>query len=133
LLLCTGKVFYALHAERIKQNLQNVAIVRVEQLYPFPQKELQGILAKYNEARDVCWVQEEPKNRGAWVYMRDWLEQMLPDAAVLTYVGRDTASSPATGSYKVHEVEEKELVSQALDLPAAQPVPPTPELVPAAN
>jgi 2-oxoglutarate dehydrogenase E1 component len=137
LLLCTGKVYYALHAERLKQKLDNVAIVRVEQLYPFPQKEIQGILSKYRDAQDVCWVQEEPKNRGAWTFMRNWLEQMLPDAAVLTYVGREAASSPATGSYKVHEAEEKELVSQALDLPAAQPAPPaqpaTPELVRAAN
>jgi 2-oxoglutarate dehydrogenase E1 component len=137
LLLCTGKVYYALHAERLKQNLQNVAIVRVEQLYPFPQKEIQGILMKYRDAQDVCWVQEEPKNRGAWTFMRNWLEEMLPESAVLTYIGREAASSPATGSYKVHEIEEKELVSQALDLPAVQSAPPaqpaTPELVRAAN
>ncbi|HEY1683831.1 MAG TPA: 2-oxoglutarate dehydrogenase E1 component [Tepidisphaeraceae bacterium] len=130
LLLCTGKVYYSLHAERLKQNLQNLAIVRVEQLYPFPQKEVQAILAKYNEAQEVCWVQEEPRNRGAWSFMRNWLEQMLPDTAVLTYVGRDAASSPATGSVKVHEAEEKELISQALDLPVAQaaPIQPKPEL-----
>ncbi len=120
LVLCTGKVFYALHAERAKHNLDNVAIVRVEQLYPFPQKELQSILARYRYANEICWVQEEPRNRGAWSFMRNWLEQMLPDTAVLTYVGRDASASPATGSYKVHAVEEKELLSHALDLSPEQ-------------
>jgi 2-oxoglutarate dehydrogenase E1 component len=124
LVLCTGKVFYALHAEREKHKLDNVAIVRIEQLYPFPQKEVQAILARYRHASEVCWVQEEPKNRGAWTFMRAWLEQLLPDTAVLTYVGRDAASSPATGSYKVHNVEEKELISHALDLTPAPPAKP---------
>src|ERR1043166_8009658 len=62
LLLCSGKIFYALQAERDKQNLQNVAIVRVEQLYPFPIKEVQAILARYRQVQEVCWVQEEPMN-----------------------------------------------------------------------
>ncbi|HWB53481.1 MAG TPA: 2-oxoglutarate dehydrogenase E1 component [Tepidisphaeraceae bacterium] len=134
LLLCTGKVYYSLHAERLKHNLDNVAIVRVEQLYPFPQKEVQAILSRYRNAQDVCWVQEEPRNRGAWAFMRHWLEQMLSETAVLTYVGRDEASSPATGSYKIHEAEERELVSQALDLPSESPsvapTPAKPELAP---
>jgi len=121
LVLCSGKVYFALEGERDKQNIQNVAIVRVEQLYPFPTKEIQGILAKYRQVQEVCWVQEEPHNRGAWAFMRNWLEPMLPDPIVLTYVGREDSASPATGSYKVHGVEEREIISHALELPAPPP------------
>jgi 2-oxoglutarate dehydrogenase E1 component len=120
LLLCSGKVYFKLNAERLKQKIEDVAIVRVEQLYPFPQKEVQAILAKYRNAGEVCWVQEEPRNRGGWDFMRDRLSGMLPETAVLAYCGRDEAASPATGSYKAHAVEEKELVGHALDLSPAE-------------
>jgi 2-oxoglutarate dehydrogenase E1 component len=116
-LFCSGKVFYSLAAARDKAALKNVAIVRVEQLYPFPKKEIQAILARYRQAREICWVQEEPRNRGAWRFMEDRLRDMLPDPAVLAYYGRGESASPATGSYKAHEHEEQEIVSHALDLP----------------
>jgi 2-oxoglutarate dehydrogenase E1 component len=119
LLLCTGKIFYVLDAARQKNGIDDVAIVRIEQLYPFAQKEIQGILQRYRNATEICWVQEEPMNRGAWTFMRDRLAQMLPEVAVLTYCGRDEAASPATGSYKVHEVEEQEIISHALELGAS--------------
>ena len=115
-LFCSGKVFYSVAAARDKASVRNVAIVRVEQLYPFPKKEIQSILARYNKAQEVCWVQEEPRNRGAWQFMEDRLRDMLPDPAVLRYFGRDEAASPATGSFKAHEHEEQELISQALEL-----------------
>jgi len=117
LILCSGKVFFKLSAAREARKLDAVAIVRVEQLYPYPQKELQAILAKYRAATDVVWVQEEPRNRGAWTFMSDRLEPMLPEAAVLSYVGRAEAASPATGSHKLHEEEERELVARALEIP----------------
>jgi 2-oxoglutarate dehydrogenase E1 component len=118
-LFCSGKVFYSLATARDKASLKNVAIVRVEQLYPFPKKEIQAILARYRKAREICWVQEEPRNRGAWRFMEDLLRDMLPDPAVLSYFGRDEAASPATGSYKAHEHEEAELISAALELNGA--------------
>ncbi len=120
LLLCTGKVYYALHAARQRNKLENVAIVRIEQLYPFPQKEIQGILARYREAQDVCWVQEEPQNRGAWTFMHKRFEPLLPPGMDLQYVGRDEAASPATGSFKLHQLEDQEIVAHALDLPVTQ-------------
>ncbi|HZZ44860.1 MAG TPA: 2-oxoglutarate dehydrogenase E1 component [Tepidisphaeraceae bacterium] len=120
LVLCSGKVYFLLNAERIKQKIEDVAIVRVEQLYPFPQKEVQAILAKYRNAGEICWVQEEPRNRGAWDFMRDQLSGMLPETAVLTYCGRDEAASPATGAKKTSDLEEKELVGHALDLSPAE-------------
>jgi 2-oxoglutarate dehydrogenase E1 component len=118
ILFCSGKVYYSLAAAREKANLRNVAIVRVEQLYPYPRREIQAIFAKYRQAREICWVQEEPRNRGAWRFMEDRLGDMLPDPAVLTYYGRDEAASPATGSFKTHESEEQEILSHALELPA---------------
>jgi 2-oxoglutarate dehydrogenase E1 component len=121
ILFCSGKVFYSLASARDKAALKNVAIVRIEQLYPFPKKEIQAILAKYRQAQEICWVQEEPRNRGGWRFMEDRLRDMLPDPAVLAYYGRGEAASPATGSYKSHEQEEQEIVSHALDLPATKP------------
>jgi 2-oxoglutarate dehydrogenase E1 component len=120
LLFCSGKVYFALDAARRKHQVGEVAIVRVEQLYPFPKAEIQSILARYRNAQEICWVQEEPRNRGAWMFMQDRLQTMIPETAVLKYVGREEAASPATGSYKLHEIEAEELLTAALDLPPAQ-------------
>jgi 2-oxoglutarate dehydrogenase E1 component len=118
LLLCSGKVFYNVDAGRRKQEVGDVAVVRVEQLYPFPQKEIQAILAKYRSAQEVVWVQDEPRNRGAWMYMQDRLQNMVAETQVLKYVGREEAASPATGSHKLHEIEAEELLTAALDRPS---------------
>jgi 2-oxoglutarate dehydrogenase E1 component len=123
---CTGKVYYTLHAARQKSHTENAAIVRIEQLYPFPQKEVQAILARYNAAHEVIWVQEEPKNRGAWTFMEPRLRPLLSDVAVLSYVGRDEAASPAVGSYAEHNKQEQRFIAAALDLPAAERVVPRP-------
>ena len=123
ILFCSGKVFYSLASARDKASLKNVAIVRVEQLYPFPKKEIQAILARYRQAREIGWVQEEPRNRGGWRFMEDRLRDMLPDPAVLAYFGRHESASPATGSYKAHEEEEREIISHALDLPGSKSAP----------
>ena len=117
MLLCSGKVYFALDAARQKENVQDVAIIRVEQLYPFPQKEIQAILARHSNVREFCWVQEEPRNRGAWTFMRNRLEPLLPETAVLRYIGRDEAASPATGAFRMHQAEEEEVIAAALELP----------------
>ena len=119
LLLCSGKVYFAVDAERQTRKMEEVAMVRVEQLYPYPQKELQGILAEYRNASEVVWVQEEPKNRGAWTYMSDRLTPMLAETTVLSYVGRAESASPAAGSHKAHDLEEADLIARALDFPTA--------------
>jgi 2-oxoglutarate dehydrogenase E1 component len=119
-ILCSGKVYYTLLAARQKQDEKkrgDVAVVRVEQLYPFPQNQIASVLARYARKQEVLWVQEEPRNRGAWSFMFPRLLAMLPDNVVLNYVGRDEAASPATGSIKVHQAEEREIVSHALELP----------------
>ncbi len=117
-LFCTGKVYYSLAQAREKEQVKDVALVRVEQLYPFPKREIQNVLARYRKARDICWVQEEPRNRGAWSFMQDRLREVLPDPAVLNYFGRDASASPATGSPKMHQIEEAEIISHALDIRA---------------
>ena len=101
--------------------MRDVAIIRVEQLYPYPQKELQQIIAKYNSAHEIGWVQEEPQNRGAWSFMEHRLREILPDVAVLSYYGRPEAASPAVGSYHDHVKQEQVFVGAALDLPETRP------------
>ena len=121
LLLCSGKIYFALDAARRKHDVRNAAIVRIEQFYPYPQKEIAAILSRYNRVEDVVYVQDEPQNRGAWTFMEPLLRQMLPDGRVLTYSGRPRSASPATGSYRLHVLEEQAILTHALDLPAQAP------------
>ncbi|HEV8607305.1 MAG TPA: 2-oxoglutarate dehydrogenase E1 component [Tepidisphaeraceae bacterium] len=130
-LLCSGKVYFTLNAAREKNNIRDVAIVRVEQLYPYPQKEIQAIISRYHRAQEISWVQEEPKNRGAWTFMDPRLREILPDGRITKYYGREEAASPATGSSKLHQIEEQEIIQHALELSpkkAAEAAPlPTPK------
>jgi 2-oxoglutarate dehydrogenase E1 component len=113
LVFCTGKVYYDLVAERDAKKVTDVAIVRIEQLYPWPHQRVEPILKKYQGA-EVLWVQEEPRNMGAWNYLRDFLPDMLGGDRKLTYVGRSPAAAPAVGSSKVHEKEQHTIVEEAL-------------------
>ncbi|MDP6701306.1 MAG: hypothetical protein QGH25_16775, partial [Candidatus Latescibacteria bacterium] len=115
--LCTGKIYYDLLAVRLEQEAaQGVALVRIEELYPFPEEELRAVFARYPAVEQVYWVQEESQNMGAWHFARPYLDELLPANCDLGYVGRDEAASPATGSGKVHQSEQQEIVDQALDL-----------------
>src|SRR6266403_1998445 len=114
ILLCSGKIYYELLAARRERAIDSVALVRVEQLYPFPAKELEAVFAAYPEARQVYWVQEEPWNMGAWHVMHRRLRRVLSEDRTLNYAGRPEAASPATGSFKVHQAEERDLVNAAL-------------------
>jgi 2-oxoglutarate dehydrogenase E1 component len=117
--LCSGKVYYDLLAERREQGANNVAIVRVEQLYPFPAISLPKELAKYPNA-DVVWCQEEPENMGAWSFVDRKIEQVLSALNVKArrpaYVGREAAASPATGQARKHTEQQAALVKSALGL-----------------
>ncbi|MBV8780952.1 MAG: 2-oxoglutarate dehydrogenase E1 component, partial [Phycisphaerae bacterium] len=118
-LVCSGKVYYTLRdALRSAERVGDIALVRVEQLYPFPREELSQVLANYSRKQEVIWVQEEPKNRGAWGFIEPRLRLLLPDT-IVSYVGRDAAASPATGSMAEHIQEERELVAQALTFPTS--------------
>ncbi len=113
-LLCGGKVYYDLLEGRAKRGADDVAIIRVEQLYPLREDLLVKILTRYRKAREWAWVQEESQNMGAWTFMEPRLRAL---GYGIEYVGRDASASPATGSLKVHQREQKELVEAALRLP----------------
>jgi 2-oxoglutarate dehydrogenase E1 component len=113
-LLCTGKLFFALDEARRAGDHRDVALLRVEELYPFPATPLRRALARYERARDVLWVQEEPANQGAWAFAQPRLQPLL-GGRPLRYVGRDEAASPATGNYQVHQQEEAAILAAALD------------------
>jgi 2-oxoglutarate dehydrogenase E1 component len=115
--LCTGKIYYDLLAEREMRNINNVALVRVEELYPFPQTRLGEQLKRYPKA-EVMWAQEEPQNMGAWTYIDRKIEATLRGighkAEWPNYAGRVEAAAPATGYLKRHNKEQAEIVDKAL-------------------
>jgi 2-oxoglutarate dehydrogenase E1 component len=111
-LLCTGKIGHELRAERKKRKDSTTAIVFVEQLYPFPEDELVAAIDLHPSARDIVWVQEEPANMGALFYMLPRLRHIAGERSVLS-VKRSASASPATGSAKAHEVEQKTLLALA--------------------
>ncbi len=116
-LICSGKIFYALDKERHDRERADVAILRVEELYPFPAVELGALVRSYPNATEIRWVQDEPKNQGGWQFVAPILRAMLGGDGDLAYVGREEAASPATGSYKIHQAEESAILDEALKRP----------------
>jgi 2-oxoglutarate dehydrogenase E1 component len=114
IVLCSGKVFYDLNVARKKSGDERVAILRLEQFYPFPEKRLREILSSYPNATQLVWTQEEPKNMGGWTFVEPRLMNMLKNCERPFYVGRSASASPATGSYTIHELEQRRLVEEAL-------------------
>ncbi len=112
-LLCSGKIYYDLVKERADRNASTVAIIRVEELYPFPAAELEQALSRVPKSAVVYWVQEEPWNMGGWHYMAMRLPDILGRRRRVRYAGRDEAASPATGSYKQHAHEQADLLDGA--------------------
>ena len=120
-LVVSGKFHYTLLDARAASGRDDVAIVRLEQLYPFPGGELKEILARYPNLRDVRWVQEEPANMGGWRAMRHRIDGVLPTGANLARISRPAASSPATGYYAIHQQQEQQILAEAFETPAAAP------------
>jgi len=114
ILFCSGKVYYDLVAGRDARKAENVAIVRVEMMYPFPQAQIEAIVKKYPSSAELYWVQEEPRNMGPWRFMLESVQPALePAKRMLHYAGRPESASPAAGTTKRHEQEQSELVSDA--------------------
>jgi 2-oxoglutarate dehydrogenase E1 component len=109
LLFCSGKIYYELLKLREKEKLEDFALIRIEELYPFPQEMLKTALSQYKKASHFTWVQEEPANMGAWSYIHPLLEELLPKGAKLHYNGRETSAAPASGSYVLHKKELTEI------------------------
>ena len=110
-IFCTGKIFYDLMAHRQEKGLENAAIIRIEQLYPFHREMVEAIVGLYPVASHFVWCQEEPLNMGAWSYIYPRLGRAV--GATIRYAGRDAASSPAGGSKASHYREQKALLEQA--------------------
>ncbi|MBV9497617.1 MAG: hypothetical protein JOZ54_25500, partial [Acidobacteria bacterium] len=111
--ITSGKVYFDLKNARDKANA-NVAILRLEQFYPFPQPLLAAELAKYPNATEIIWAQDEPRNMGAWPFLNERLAAILKQGQTLRYVGRPIAAAPATGSHHRHEDQQKALVENAI-------------------
>jgi 2-oxoglutarate dehydrogenase E1 component len=111
---CSGKVYFDLLKARREEGRQDVALVRIEQLYPFPNEEYQAALARYPAAREIVWCQEEPQNQGAWYQIRHRLQELATGRRDVLYAGRAPAAAPATGIGKIHTLEQQALVAAAL-------------------
>ncbi|WP_116812974.1 2-oxoglutarate dehydrogenase E1 component [Steroidobacter cummioxidans] len=111
---CSGKVYFDLLDSRRGDGLHNIAVVRVEQLYPFPAEEYAAIIKKYSNAKEIVWCQEEPQNQGAWYQIRHRLQESLSKDHQLLYAGRAPAAAPATGIAQMHQEQQQALVDAAL-------------------
>jgi len=114
--MCSGKVYYDLMEQRQARGATHAAIVRIEQLYPFPEALLAAELERYPKARRFVWCQEEHKNQGAWFPSQHHIWRVLPPGARLEYAGRAMSAAPAVGDYQLHLQELRELVNDALGL-----------------
>jgi 2-oxoglutarate dehydrogenase E1 component len=121
LVFCSGKVFVDLISSEQRNAAgqgtagHSVALVRVEQLYPFPEDEVRQILAGYPALREVCWVQEEPENMGAWELVRPVVDQLIDGRWPLRYIGRARNSSPSEGSAAWHQANQRAIVAQTFE------------------
>ncbi|HNP35604.1 MAG TPA: 2-oxoglutarate dehydrogenase E1 component, partial [Woeseiaceae bacterium] len=116
LVFCSGKVYYDLYEAREAHKVRDVALIRVEQLYPFPIDEYAALLDEYAHVRDIVWCQEEPENQGAWYQIRHRLQDPLDNEQQLYYAGRPGAAAPASGIFKVHLHQQQALVEAALGI-----------------
>src|SRR3954464_7423734 len=110
---CCGKVYYDLVSKKTELQKNDTAVIRIEQLYPFPHKQFQAEIAKYPNATDVVWCQEEPQNQGAWYPIGHYLRENMRDEQKLLYAGRPASAAPATGYMARHNERQKQLVEQA--------------------
>ncbi|GAK16567.1 LOW QUALITY PROTEIN: 2-oxoglutarate dehydrogenase E1 component [Vibrio sp. JCM 19053] len=113
---CAGKVYFDLLEQRRNNEQDDVAIVRIEQLYPFPMEEVQAAIAQYTNVEDFVWCQEEPQNQGAWYCSQHNFRAAIPAGANLKYAGRPASASPAVGYMSVHLKQQKALVEDALNV-----------------
>ena len=111
---CSGKVYFDLLQARRAARREQVAIVRIEQLYPFPALEYSAVMARYPKATEFVWCQEEPQNQGAWFQIRHRLQELATEGRTVFYAGRPPAAAPATGLARTHQAEQRALVETAL-------------------
>ena len=112
--LCSGKVYFDLLGARRERGIEDIAILRIEQLYPFPRRRLGELLVQYSAASEIVWCQEEPRNQGAWYQIQHHLRVLTGDRQTLGYAGRAPSASPACGSADLHRAQQRALVDAAL-------------------
>ncbi|MFG6414835.1 2-oxoglutarate dehydrogenase E1 component [Roseateles sp. DC23W] len=112
-IVCSGKVYYDLVKTRVEKKHNDVAIIRVEQLYPFPHKAFSSELKKYPNATDIVWCQDEPQNQGAWFFVQHYVHENMLEGQKLGYAGRAASASPACGYAHLHQEQQKALLDQA--------------------
>lgn len=111
LVFCSGRIYFDLVAAREKNGASNIALVRIEQLYPLDMERLKGIIGKYTGFKECIWVQDEPSNMGAWDFLRPILRELMPKGIEPSYVGRARSASPATGSHAIHKKEHAAILN----------------------
>jgi len=119
LIICSGKVYYHLYEARQERGIDDIALVRVEQLYPFPDDDLYEVFKSYSSLKEVVWCQEEPINQGAWYSSQHHMHRVLnryDDSLELHYVGREASAAPASGYMSAHLEEQEEFINQALSI-----------------
>ena len=114
--MCSGKVFYELLTRRQDDQINNVAILRLEQLYPFPHEALQSELAKFTGAKDIVWCQEEPINQGAWYTSRHNFMESIKKGQTLHVVARELYAAPAEGSARMHNINQSHIIEKGLGI-----------------
>jgi 2-oxoglutarate dehydrogenase E1 component len=112
-IVCSGKVYYELLAYRREHSIDDVALLRLEQQYPFPHDDYKREVGKYARATEVVWCQEEPQNQGAWYRLNGYMRNDIDAAKVLAYAGRPVSASPAVGYAAKHNAEQKQLIEDA--------------------
>jgi len=113
LILCSGKIYTELVGSEYREEATDTAIARIELLYPFPEGQIREVLEGYDALREIIWVQEEPKNMGAWSFVEPRLREIVGDDLPVNYVGKPARPSPAQGSAKFHKQEHAEIVRSA--------------------
>ncbi len=116
IVLCSGKVYFDLFETREIHDIDDIALIRIEQLYPFPIDEYAELLAQYEHVEEIIWCQEEPLNQGAWYQIKHRLQEPLQNHQQLYYAGRPSAAAPASGIFKIHVQQQQALVEAALDI-----------------
>jgi len=114
-IFCTGKIYYELMEERKKRNNIDVSIISIEQLYPLANDNIADIIKKYKNCKDFYWLQEEPRNMGAWEYISSKIKRLLPKTCTLKYIGRPRGASPATGSFAIHKKDQNAIIQKAFE------------------
>ncbi|MDP1880560.1 MAG: 2-oxoglutarate dehydrogenase subunit E1, partial [Parachlamydiaceae bacterium] len=116
LVFCSGRIYYDLETVRKKEGIQDIVLVRIEQLYPLDTLRIKEIIQKYGSFKECLWVQEEPKNMGAWNYISHPLQDLLPENMRLIYVGREQSATPATGFLTKHKKEHAQIMQQVFKI-----------------